>query len=131
MELYSVYNIVFYCEKFLFFIADKIPAIKNKFIFINPKPRTTTNVDNFPQFFAFLISYPHPHGVVHRTDLLFLYLIKFPVPFYHPLVYNNTVIRDILLYISKCSVHLHLLLVVCENFQVTLKMYFLCSVLSP
>ena len=108
-----------------------ISAIKNKFIFINPKPRTTTNVDNFPQFFAFLISYPHPHGVVHRTDLLFLYLIKFPVPFYHPLVYNNTVIRDILLYISKCSVHLHLLLVVCENFQVTLKMYFLCSVLSP
>ena len=55
----------------------------------------------------------------------FGYSVVFNIPFHHHLLYNYLIIRDILLYISWCGIHLHPLLFVFENFPVTLKMYFL------
>lgn len=76
----------------------------------------TTNVS-----FGAVIHISRPYGLLFKknVDIYFFHL-----PFYHHLLYNNPVIQDTRLCISKCRIHLHPLLYVCENFPVTLKMYF-------
>lgn len=76
------------------------------------------------------MSYPHPISMILRFQYFCGFSVTFPIPFYHHLLYNYLVIRDTPLCISECRIHLHPLWSVGENFPITLRMYFLCSVLS-
>ena len=77
------------------------------------------------------MSYPHLVRMKYHLHHFCGYFVYFPIPFYHHLCYNNLVIQDTRLCIAECKVHLHPLWSVGENFPITLKMYFLCSALSP
>ena len=75
------------------------------------------------------MSYPHSMCMVHPFFHFCGYFIDFSIPFHHHLLYNYFVIRDTQSCISGCRIHLQPLWSIVENFPITLKMYFLYSVL--
>ena len=82
-------------------------------------------------FFCYVYrNYPHLYIMVSPYFCFLWIFNSIFLSFYHHLLYNNLVIQGIQFCISRCNIHLHPLLFVFENLPVTLKMYFLYSVVS-